>query len=132
MTIVTSYLLDTHALIWWWLIDPALPASMTSLMANGDSRIHVSAISGVEIAIKVRTGKLPEMIEPLDRFDEAVAGDSFLHLPVDRHHAIRAGLLEGAHRDPFDRLLAAQALIEDLTVITRDRAFADFGCKVAW
>jgi PIN domain nuclease of toxin-antitoxin system len=129
---VTSYLLDTHALIWWWLVDPALPAAITSLMTKSDNRVHVSAISGIEIAIKVRTGKLPEMVEPLDRFDEAVVGDSFLHLPVDRHHAIRAGLMKGAHRDPFNRLLAAQALIEDLTVITRDRAFADFGCKVAW
>ena len=66
------------------------------------------------------------------RFDELVDSDAFLHLPVDRHHAISAGLLDGAHRDPFDRVIAAQALIENLTVITRDRAFADFGCKVAW
>ncbi|MDH7973510.1 type II toxin-antitoxin system VapC family toxin [Sphingomonas sp. AR_OL41] len=132
MSGVTGYLLDTHALIWWWLVDPALPADIMALMARSDANVHVSAISGIEIAIKVRIGKLPEMIEPLDHFDEAVLGDSFRHLPVDRRHAIRAGLMKGAHRDPFDRLLAAQALIEDLTVITRDRAFADFGCKVVW
>lgn len=132
MTGVTRYLLDTHALIWWWLVEPALPADVTALVARSDNVVHVSAVSGIEIAIKVRLGKLPEMVEPLVRFDEAVVDDSFVHLPVDYRHAVRAGLLKGTHRDPFDRLLAAQALIEDLTVITRDRAFADFGCKVAW
>jgi PIN domain nuclease of toxin-antitoxin system len=132
VTAGNGFLLDTHALIWWWLADRTLSAAARDVLEARGGTIFVSAVSGIEIAIKVRLGKLPTMTESLTRFDELVAGDSFVHLPVAHHHAIRAGLLEGTHRDPFDRMLAAQALIEDLTVITRDRAFADFGCKVAW
>jgi PIN domain nuclease of toxin-antitoxin system len=92
----------------------------------------VSAVAGIEIATKVRKGKLPTMAEALERFDELVDSDSFQHLPISRGHAIRAGLLEGDHRDPFDRLIAAQALLENLVVVTRDAEIAGFGCKVLW
>lgn len=132
MTTGNGFLLDTHALIWWWLADRNLSAPARGVLESRGGTIFVSAVSGIEIAIKVRLGKLPTIAESLTRFDELVGGDSFVHLPVAHQHAIRAGLLGGTHRDPLDRLLAAQALIEDLTVITRDRAFADFGCKVVW
>jgi PIN domain nuclease of toxin-antitoxin system len=129
---VTDYLLDTHTLIWWWLDDPTLSRRARGLLESREGSIFVSPVAGIEIAIKVRLGKLPTMGEALTRFDALVDGNAFLQLAIDHRHAIRAGLLPGAHRDPFDRLIAAQALIENLTVITRDDAFADFGCKVAW
>ena len=72
------------------------------------------------------------MAKRIAHYDRYVIEDGFLHLLIAPEHGVRGGLLEGDHRDPFDRLLAAQALIEDLTVITCDDAFADFGCKVAW
>ncbi len=127
-----GYLLDTHTLVWWWLGDPALSHRARALLETGDAAIHISAVAGIEIAQKVRIGKLPAMAEPLRLFDESVAAEDFRHLPVRHNHAIRAGLMPGEHRDPFDRLIAAQALIEDLTVVTRDRKIADFGCKVIW
>ena len=127
-----GYLLDTHTLLWWWLGDRALSTSARALLQDKSGRIYVSAVAGIEIATKVCKGNLPTMVEALDRFDELVENDGFVHLPVDRRHAIRAGLLEGDHRDPFDRLLAAQALAEDLVVITRDAEIAGFGCEVLW
>ena len=126
------YLLDTHALIWWWLGDPALSVAAREAIEAPDSDILVSAVSGLEIALKVRAGKLPTMAEPLRSFDAAVVSDGFGHLAVTHDHAIRAGLLAGAHRDPFDRLLAAQALIEGVAVVTRDPQFSGFGCRVLW
>ena len=126
------YLLDTHALIWWWLGDPALSRQARKLMEADGHTIMVSAVSGYEIALKVARGQLPALAEPLSRFDENVIEAGFAHLPVIHEHAVSAGLLEGQHRDPFDRIIAAQGLAEQLTVITRDPALAAFGCKVLW
>ena len=72
------------------------------------------------------------MREPLERYDDLILRSRFRHLPVDYIHARHAGLMPGNHRDPFDRLLAAQALVEGLTVVTRDPAFAAFDCKTLW
>ena len=126
------YLLDTHALMWWWLTDPKLSAPVRNLLSDRANHVFVSAVTGYEIANKVRLEKLPMMREPLAVYDFALAQDGFAPLTLDPHHARHAGLLEGDHRDPFDRMIAAQALVEDLTVITRDPAIAAFGCKVLW
>jgi len=127
-----SFLLDTHTLIWWWLNDPSLSRRARDLLAARSEVVHISAVSAFEIALKVRAGQLPTMAGPLAQFDEAVRDDSFRHLAVDHDHAIRAGLLEGKHKDPFDRLLAAQALVEGMTVITRDPQITGFGCETFW
>lgn len=127
-----AYLLDTHALVWWWLGDPSMSCEAADLLKARDHRIYVSAVSAIEIAQKVRSGKLPQMAEPLADFAGTVATESLAHLAVDYRHAIHAGLLEGRHKDPFDRLIAAQAIIEDMTVITCDKQIATFGCKVIW
>ena len=65
-------------------------------------------------------------------YESDVSGDGFTHLGIHCGHALRAGSLDGPHRDPFDRMQAAQALIEDLIIVTRDPAFASFGCRVLW
>ena len=127
-----TYLLDTHALVWWWLGDPAMSRKAAALLKTREEKIYVSAVSAIEIAQKVRSGKLPRMAEPLADFAETATKESLAHLAVDYRHAICAGLLEGRHKDPFDRLIAAQAIIEDLTVITCDKEIANFGCKVLW
>jgi PIN domain nuclease of toxin-antitoxin system len=127
-----GHLLDTHALIWWWLGDPALSKRAREVMAARTSPILVSAISGIEIALKVRAGKLPALAEPVRRFGANVLDEDFRHLDVRHDHAVRAGLLPESHRDPFDRIIAAQALIEGLTIITKDRTFAAFGCEAIW
>ena len=125
-------ILDTHALIWWWGGDPRLPNGMRDLLEDTDTTVYVSAVSALEIALKVRLGKLPEMAKRVHSFHEAVRDDGFIHLNLHYEHALKAGLMPGAHRDPFDRAIAAQGLVERLPVVTGDREFAAFGCKVLW
>ncbi len=131
-TLSDSYLIDTHALIWWWSsADRLSPAAVETLSDPGNT-IMVSAISGLEIAIKVRLGRLPAMSDHIADFDAAIVAEGFRHVPIGHDVAVRAGLMAGAHRDPFDRVLAAQALASDVAIITRDREIARFGCKVLW
>lgn len=125
-------LLDTHALIWWWIADNALPERARAAIADPDAEVFVSAATGWEIATKVRKGQLPQMRRRVPTFCEDVVADHFRHLHVRAEHGVRGGSLVGDHKDPFDRLIAAQALIEELTVVTGDREFAKFGCKVLW
>jgi PIN domain nuclease of toxin-antitoxin system len=126
------YLLDTHGLIWWWEEDPKLSGRARSVIADRRHQIFVSVVSAWEIATKVRAEKLPAMRRYVTSYDAEITAAGFNHLNVRQDHGIMGGLLKGEHRDPFDRLLAAQALIEGLTVITRDCAFATFGCEVLW
>ncbi|WP_217430973.1 type II toxin-antitoxin system VapC family toxin [Sphingomonas bacterium] len=127
---MSAYLLDTHALVWWWLADPQLSSVASTAILDGS--VVVSAVSIYEIANKVRLGKLSALAGILAVYRDALAGDSFSSLAVTMDHAHHAGVLMGCHRDPFDRLIAAQALTEDMTVITRDPEIAAFGCKVLW
>lgn len=126
------YLIDTHALIWWWLGSSKLPARARAKIVARESEICVSPASIIEIAIKVRRGQLGDLAEPLANIDDDFARDGFTHLPITYVHAREAGLMQGRHRDPFDRILAAQALIDDLTLITRDPLMAAFGCRTLW
>ena len=127
-----NLLLDTHVLIWWWAGDSRLPKRLRALLSDPHTTAYVSSASALEMAIKVRIGRLPQMEARLSDFDQGVRGDGFYHLYVRDDHAIRAGLLEGEHKDPFDRTIAAQGMIERLPIITRDPAFAAFGCEVIW
>ena len=125
-------ILDTHVLIWWWGGDPRLPDGIRDVISASETTIYVSAICALEIAIKVRLGKLPEMERRIGQFHQAVREDGFVDLSFDHQHAIAAGLMPGEHRDPFDRAIAAQGLVERMPVISGDRAFAAFGCEVIW
>lgn len=127
-----ALLLDTHAAIWWWLDSVRLGGGARRAIIDDDLPVSVSVVSALEIAIKYRIGKLPEFGDPLVRYATLMANDRFTPLAVTQEHAVNAGLLPGEHRDPFDRLIAAQALAEGLTVVTRDPAFAAFGCNVLW
>ncbi len=129
---MTEYLLDTHTLIWWLLGDPSLSKSARRVIEEEGGRVFVSAVSTYEVANKVRLGKLPKLGELLTDLDETLAADGFLHLPLSSRHARHAGLMQGDHRDPFDRMIAAQGFIERKTVVTRDREIAEFGCEVLW
>lgn len=125
-------LLDTHTLL-WWLAEPARLSS-TALTAIADPRasILVSAASGWEIATKVRLGKLPAASELLEDLPAIVAAQGFECLPVTLPHGLHAGRYDMPHRDPFDRLLAAQAELEDLTLISLDPALQQFPCRLLW
>ncbi|MDT0496862.1 type II toxin-antitoxin system VapC family toxin [Algiphilus sp. W345] len=127
-----SLLLDTHALLWWFTDDPRLPAKVRDVIADETRPIYVSAVCALEIAVKHRLGKLDEAAEAVSRFDELVAADGFQHLPITHFHCLKAGGYAAPHRDPFDRLLAAQSELEALTLVTRDPALAQFGIRTFW
>ncbi|MGI4874919.1 MAG: type II toxin-antitoxin system VapC family toxin [Janthinobacterium lividum] len=127
-------LLDTHALIWFTTNDPRLPASLAARFLNSDTALYVSRISLLEMAIK----------SPLNKPDYPIIFDQWLHrfqqfdfelLEITDAHLLRLSQLPPVknHRDPFDRLLIAQALTEDLTLVSRDGKFGDYaGLKLQW
>lgn len=126
------FLLDTHALLWWWTDDPALPASARERIADPANEIVVSAASAWEVATKVRLGKLPGLESAAARFNELVVADGFIELSITQLHAVRAGGYDAAHRDPFDRMLAAQAEIERMPILSHDPALSAFPCEIVW
>jgi len=125
-------LLDTHALLWWFTDDPRLSRIARDMIANEANAILVSAASAWEIATKYRLGKLNEAVDAVRRFDELVTADAFEHLPVSHFHSLKAGAYAVEHRDPFDRMLAAQSELESVPLITCDPAFALFGTRTVW
>ena len=125
-------LIDTHVLIWWTNDLAKLPQHVQDRMVDTTNQVFVSAATAWEIAIKVRSGKLTFDRQFLADFDNRIAALAFTPLPVASSHAVLAGLLTGQHKDPFDRLLAAQAQVEQLAVITRDKAIAALGAQVLW
>ncbi len=125
-------LLDTHALLWWFTDDPKLSPAAREAILSEEHEIFVSAASAWEIATKQRLGKLDDLPDLSGRFGELVAADGFSHLPVNYLHSLRAGGYSLAHRDPFDRMLAAQSELEFLPLVTLDPDFALFGTDTFW
>jgi PIN domain nuclease of toxin-antitoxin system len=125
-------LLDTHTLLWWLADSSSLPASARKLIANKNSDVLVSAASAWEIATKVRLGKLPMAVDLAHDFAAYLERERFQTLSVSAEHGIRAGLLPGPHRDPFDRMLIAQALAENLTIVSNDVVFDAYGANRVW
>jgi len=129
---VNGLLLDTHTLLWWFTDDPRLSKNARAAIADESRTILASAASAWEISTKYRLGKLEGIPEILSRYGELVAADGFVHLPIGWLHTLRAGSYTLDHRDPFDRMLAAQSEIEGLVLVTRDPAFGQFGCRTLW
>lgn len=125
-------LLDTHALLWWLADDPALPALARKNIASRAHTIFVSAASAWEIATKHRIGRLPQGAELAAEFESIIVSESFESLAITSLHGVRAGLLPGPHRDPFDRMLIAQALAEGLTLVSNDKVFDDYKLRRLW
>jgi len=125
-------LLDTHALLWWFTDDPRLSRTARETIADEANAILVSAASAWEIATKYRLGKLNEAVDAVRRFDELVAADGFEHLSITHFHGLKAGGYAVEHRDPFDRMLAAQSELESVPLITCDPALTLFGIRTVW
>lgn len=125
-------LLDTHALLWWLDGDAQLSDSARSAIGCIDNDVYVSAASAWEIATKVRIGKLPGAVEVAERLGAIVAEQAFLTLPITLAHARHAGLLPGDHRDPFDRMLIAQSLLEGFILVSNETLFDLFGVERLW
>lgn len=125
-------LLDTHALLWWLADDARLSQRARSAIADPDRTVYSSSASAWEIATKHRIGRLPEAGELLADFSGILLRAGIEELPITSKHAVLAGTLAGAHRDPFDRMLAAQALCESLEVVTTDEAIGVLGARCLW
>ncbi|MGF1675575.1 MAG: type II toxin-antitoxin system VapC family toxin [Rivularia sp. (in: cyanobacteria)] len=118
-----SYLIDTHILLWWLFDDPKLSTNCQEIIRNRDNPIIVSSASAWEIATKYRIGKLPEAKQLVEEYSQILHQAKFIELAITTVHALRAGSLPIPHRDPFDRMIMAQAELENLPVITYDAAF---------
>lgn len=121
-----NLLVDTHVLLWWLADDHALPAPARAAIAAPEHRVAVSAASAWEIAIKRALGKL----DAPDDLRRTLVLSGFDEIPITVDHASIAGALPRHHDDPFDRMLVAQALVEDLTLVTVDPRFAAYDVDV--
>lgn len=125
-------LLDTHALLWWMIDDPKLPAYCATWIEDRANEVAVSPLSAYEIRFKAMMGLFPG--------GEALAVDTgpmsdragFVMVPVTLEHMLAAGALALPHRDPFDRMLAAQAIVNGYAILSADTAFDRFGVSRVW
>ncbi len=125
-------LLDTHTFLWFDTNPEKLPEQVLSLLRNKDTNVAVSSITAWEFSIKHRLGKLPEAGELIQEYHQSLAHYGFRELPFTSVHALKEGDITHPHKDPFDRALAAQALSEQLPLVTRDRVFTELGVTVFW
>ena len=125
-------LLDTHALLWWLSDDAALTRPARKTIAETRNTLIVSAASAWEIGTKVRLGKLPTAVDLMADFSGQLERDGFELMAISAEHAVRAGLLPGPHKDPFDRMLIAQAQAENLPLISNETLFESYGIRLIW
>ncbi len=125
-------LLDTHALLWFVGGDAQMSARARQAIEAPGARVVVSAASAWEIATKYRLGKLDGARLLAENFVDAVSGLGFDIVPISASAAQRAGLMTAAHRDPFDRVLAAQAVELGLPIVSADAAFDGLGVRRVW
>ena len=125
-------LLDTHALLWWLDGDERLSEPARAFIGDEDNAVLVSAASAWEIATKVRIGRLPGAVQVAAELGACLISQGFTGLAITLAHGLRAGGLPGPHRDPFDRMLIAQAQAEDLALISNETVFDAYGVRRLW
>ena len=125
-------LIDTHVLIWWVNDLSKLPQHIQDILVDSGNEVFVSPVVPWEIAMKVHARKLSFDTQFLADFDNRIRALAFTPLPLTSAHAVAAGQLTGRHKDPFDRMLVAQAHVEQLALVTRDPALAGLGAQVIW
>jgi PIN domain nuclease of toxin-antitoxin system len=125
-------LLDTHALIWWLAGDEALSRLAREAIADEVNAVAVSAASAMEVATKYRIGKLSGAAVLARDFEAIVAAQGFAELPISVRHARLAGEINIAHKDPFDRILIAQAQAEDMTLVSNEALFDALAVRRLW
>lgn len=125
-------LLDTHAFLWWLGGDNALSAAARAAIADEGNEVFVSAASAWEITTKYRLGKLPGVAAIVADLCRAITDQNFTSLPISVRHGQVAGALPGTHRDPFDRMLIAQAMLEGLVLVSKEHTFDAYGVGRLW
>jgi PIN domain nuclease of toxin-antitoxin system len=125
-------LLDTHAFLWWVLDVPRLSADARSILEDGANELVFSTASAYELTIKSQSGRLT-LPEPADSYvPSRLAANAFEAMTIELAHALRAGMLPPIHRDPFDRMLVAQAQVEGLPILTADPAISRYDVETIW
>jgi PIN domain nuclease of toxin-antitoxin system len=127
-----TILLDSHVVIWFLTDDRRCSEAARNAIENEPGSVLVSAASAWEIATKARSGRWPEAVAVLADFQQVLADNDLGTLDVSLEHGLLAGILPGRHRDPFDRMLAAQARIEGVALVTADPVFAEFDIQTVW
>ena len=125
-------LLDTHAFLWWLTDSPRLSEPARQAIADETNEVLVSAASAWEITTKHRLGRLPNSEAVASDVKGVIARQDFDELPIIVEDAARAGALPGPHRDPFDRLLIAQALLGNLVLVSNETLFDRYGVRRLW
>lgn len=126
------YLLDTHAFLWWIVDDLRLSSRTRAIIQDPSNEIWFSAASAWEIAIKAQLGRISFEDDLVAFIPQQVAANGFKNLPVHCEHALRVSRLPLLHRDPFDRILVAQALTERMPLLTDDQIVASYDVEVVW
>lgn len=124
-------LLDTHTLI-WWLENRALSKIAKDAISDTSNEVWVSTASAYEISFKVMLGKLPSCAPLIPKFSVTLLTEGFRHLECTIRHGVEAGRLPLIHRDPWDRMLAAQAIVEDMAIVSNDEKLSALGAKRVW
>ncbi|MFL5798913.1 MAG: type II toxin-antitoxin system VapC family toxin [Actinomycetota bacterium] len=125
-------LLDTTAFLWWLAGDERLSARATRAIGNRANDVYLSVASAWEIVVKEASGKLTLPSRPEVLIPEQIAENGFVPLPVQLAHVLGAGTLPEIHRDPFDRLLVAQAIAEGLKLVSADENIRRYAIRVIW
>lgn len=127
-----NILLDTHAVIWWYEDDDRLTRRARAAISSARSRVFVSTATAWECAIKFQAGKLPQAAALIAAFRPLLQRAGFDLLDMSLEHILAAGALPSFHGDPFDRVLAAQALSEGMAIVSRDKALDPYGVRRLW
>ena len=127
-----GYLLDSHVLLWWWFDPDRLSTAVRELVIDPSTPVLVSAASVWELSLKHHQGKLPELSGVISDLPGLLQADGFEALPISLAHGLRAGGYSQPHRDPFDRMLAAQAELDRLVLLTADPQLSSFPCQTLW
>jgi PIN domain nuclease of toxin-antitoxin system len=127
-----NLLVDTCTLLWWWSDPDKLSPRAVALLRDPANEVRVSAVSAWEVSTKYRIGKFPGAGVVVAEWNERLAADGFKPLDISCSHTLRAGSLPGDHRDPFDRMIAAQSLLEKLPVLSPDSAISALGAERVW
>lgn len=125
-------LLDTHAFLWAVMEPSKLSPRIRRLLEDPETGVVISVASAWEIATKFRLGRLPGAADVVADYDAAIRGLRAQVLPIENGHALAAGGFPQVHRDPFDRLIVAQAAIEGIVLVSKDRVLRQFGVEVLW
>jgi len=125
-------LLDTHTFLWWITDDPKLSLRVRGIISDGENEIFISAATGWEIAIKSQIGRLRLPDEPQRFILEQLKINGMKSLPIEMRHALHISTLPTYHQDPFDRILIAQAQMEDLPVLSADQEIGKYEVTIIW